>query len=208
MRVARDPALLARALRDPGLRSKLPDKYLTAQQREQRRLNRPFMEGSALTNRDVSGQVKAAETLQFGPNAEARQQQTARDVAGWYDDYVRALQGHAANIGKIGEQSAGQAQGLRQGIANLGQGGDPDAASVRDQMIQAFATEALGRGEAGTRHAQTSSGLWRRARSCTPRLCRDASSRICVRSLGRSVRRRRTRSSRPRRVLFRSGRRT
>ena len=35
-RVAKDPALLQKALANPGLRSKLPDKYLSPQQRQQR----------------------------------------------------------------------------------------------------------------------------------------------------------------------------
>lgn len=177
-RAKTDPGLLARALRDPGLRSKLPSSMLTPQLREARRLNTPVLPGSSLTNRDVERQVGAATDLQFGPNAVALQQQRNRDTADWYAQYQRDLQQHAANVGQIGQQAAGQVAGLSQGIRGLGDqalteqqqreaqnarvtGAQPDgaaqtasdASAVRQAMVAALGSAEAGRGAARSSYA-------------------------------------------------------
>ena len=63
-RVAKDPALLRKALANPGLRSKLPDKYLSPQQRQQRQ-DRLFQEDLGDPSTPLSGGsiVRAANQL-------------------------------------------------------------------------------------------------------------------------------------------------
>ena len=69
-RVKRDPALLERALKDPGLRSKLPDKYLTQAQRDSRH-DRQFRDDVGDINDPLSGDslVNAADRLVAAPGA-------------------------------------------------------------------------------------------------------------------------------------------
>lgn len=63
-RVAKDPALLQKALANPGLRSKLPDKYLSPQQRQQRQ-DRLFQEDLGDPSTPLSGSsiTRAAQQL-------------------------------------------------------------------------------------------------------------------------------------------------
>ena len=135
-----DQALLKRALKDPGLRSKLPDKYLPAAQRQTRQLNQPVTPGSTMTQRMLATAATAAGTTAYGPK-EAKlteglgiAQTQARDTGAFYQDYQRQLQQHAAAVQgyQAGAQAAlaqtaagvtglaGQQQGDLQQQANQG----------------------------------------------------------------------------------------
>src|SRR4051812_40335320 len=124
-RIKADPKLLARMRANPGLRSKLPDKYLTPKQLMQRRLNKrldqPIVPGSTVTNRDLSHEADAAMTVKYGPR-ETQEKQTlgeeknrARDTAGWYDQYQAAVAQHSRNVQAIGGMAAQTGLGLQQG---------------------------------------------------------------------------------------------
>ena len=180
VRAAHDPALLARALKDPGLRSKLPDNLLTPDLREGRRLNQPVLPGSSLTNREVEKQVGASTDLQFGPNAVPLQQQRNRDTLDWYAQYQRDLQQHAQNVAGIARDATNQVGQLQQGMNTVAaqstadrqqaeaqnaavtgakpadvQGTAQNAAQVRAQMLGALGAGEAGRGAARSSYADT-----------------------------------------------------
>lgn len=142
-RVAHDPALLARALKDPGLRSKLPPKYLSPAQRATRTQNftdsQPVVPGGTLTGRDLRGQLDAATTLQYGPHAEAKQQQLGKDVGGWWDQFQKEMQQHYTNQAQIGTDAntaLTRLVGQVGGTAAPTTGQDPNAAAQAGQAAQ------------------------------------------------------------------------
>jgi hypothetical protein len=148
-RIKADPALRAKYLANPGLRSKLPDSYLSPAQRKQRalnlRLNSPITPGSTLTGRDLAREAAAATDVRFGPQERALQTQQAqatqqgKDVAGWYDQYLKELGTHAANTQQINSEAVGQMQRTGAGLRALDQ-------TQFAQQQQALATDAAGRG--------------------------------------------------------------
>lgn len=148
-RVAHDPQLLRRALANPGLRSKLPDKYLTQEQRRQRRMNerlaQPIVAGSTMTERELARGANAAADVRYGP-VEAQQSQQLgqaqtwqRDVGTYYDQYLAQLAAHAQAVQNIGQQAVGQIQGTQAGVTGL-------AASDLTQLNQAATKDAAARG--------------------------------------------------------------
>lgn len=148
VRVAHDPKLLARVLANPGLRSKLPDKYLTAAQRSKRnvntRLNAPLVPGSPMTMRDAARTANAQTQVKYGQAEQAlgtelgHAQGYARDVPGWYQQYQNDLATHAQNVQNIGAGAntalANQASGIRsldQATLNAQQGAANSEAAQR-----------------------------------------------------------------------------
>jgi hypothetical protein len=107
-RAARDKAFLRRALANPGLRSKLHDKYLTPAQRAQRktaqRLAKPIVPGSATTEGQLATESKAATQVRYGDQERELQrrlgisEQTERDTGSFYDQYRAQLQQHQSNV--------------------------------------------------------------------------------------------------------------
>ena len=95
-RVAKDPNLLQRALRDPGLRSKLPDKYLTPAQREARQTNE--------FNRQI-GDVSTPLTGDAMVNA------SQRLVRMEYDPQYKNLDAEEKKVTASGKQQASWAAG-------------------------------------------------------------------------------------------------
>lgn len=179
-RVKTDPALLARVLKDPGLRSKLPDKYLSSGQREGRRLNMPVIPGSGVTNRQAESQAQTQVDLQFGPNALGKEEQRGRDQLGWYQQYQNDLRTHAQNVGGINAQANVANQALSQGIRALADqalaqqkagdaaqakvtGATPadntktasDASAVRQALVGALGTQQAGTGASRQSYADT-----------------------------------------------------
>lgn len=130
-RLKAHPDLLAKYMKNPGLRSKLPDSYLTPAQRKQRilnaRLNAPVVPGSSVTGRDLAQESNAATALRYGPQERAltTQQAQARqqgiDQAGWYDQYKADLQQHATNTGQISAAAVGQMNATGAGLRGLDQ---------------------------------------------------------------------------------------
>lgn len=168
-RVAHDPALLARALKDPGLRSKLPPKYLSPAQRAQRTQNftdaQPVVPGGTLTGKDLRTQLDAAQTLQYGPNAEAKQQQQGRDVGGWWDQFQKEMQQHYTNsrqdaadtntaltrlVGQVGGAAAPTTGQDPNAAAQAGQ-----AALVRSGLLASQGAVQTTQGANATRLAET-----------------------------------------------------
>src|SRR4051812_985332 len=132
-RVKNDPALLKRVLANPGLRSKLPAKYLTPAQQQQRKTNvrlaQPIVAGSTTTERSLAHEAQAAMDVKYGP-LEQQQKQTlgeeqtrARDTTGFYDQYLRQIAQHAQNVQSIGANAAQTGLGLQQGVTGLSQAG-------------------------------------------------------------------------------------
>jgi hypothetical protein len=128
-RAAHDPALLRRALANPGLRSKLPDNLLTADLRQQRGQNAynnaPVVPGSSLTNRQADTQAQTATQVQYGPQ-EAALKGIARDTPGWYDQYLGALNDHTRNVQAYQAGAQAALQNTQQGITGLSQQGLSD----------------------------------------------------------------------------------
>lgn len=128
-RIKADPKLLARMLANPGLRSKLPDKYLTPKQLMQRRLNKrldqPIVPGSTTTERALSHEAQAAMDVRYGPRehlesqALGEEKNRARDTAGFYDQYLAQVAQHSRNVQAIGGVAAQTGLGLQQGITGL-----------------------------------------------------------------------------------------
>src|SRR6185312_5402866 len=124
--MAKKPKELARRLKDPGLRSKLPDKYLSPAQRAQRKQNAynnaPVTPGSSYTNRQAGVETQAATQQKYGDADLALNQQLQRSqgvqsqIPGWYQQYRDVL--NAANQGQAAGYAAAaqQYQALQAGI--------------------------------------------------------------------------------------------
>lgn len=128
-RAAKDRAFLKRALKDPGLRSKLDPKYLSSTQQKSRalntRLNAPITPGSSTTERDLAHAAQAATSVQFGPQEQALgqqlgvAQQTQRDTGSFYNEYKAALEQHAQNVQAFQAGAQQALAGTAQGITGL-----------------------------------------------------------------------------------------
>jgi len=130
-RIAADPALKAKYLSNPGLRSKLPDKFLTPAQRKVRQTNAynaaPITEGSAVTNKQLALEAANATRVRYGPQEQAlqaqqqRAQSLGRDQNDWYNAYKAELAQHAQNVQAIGNDAVTQDAQLAQGVRGLDQ---------------------------------------------------------------------------------------
>lgn len=144
-RIAADPALKAKYLANPGLRSKLPDKFLTPAQRKVRQTNAynkaPITEGSTVTNKQLAVEANDAATTQFGgvrqqyTTDQQRAQSLGRDQNDWYDAYKAELATHAANVQTIGNNAVTQDAQLAQGVRGL----DQSTTDAQQQQMQADA---------------------------------------------------------------------
>lgn len=104
--VLADPKRLAKWKSNPGLRGKLPEKYLTPEQRLARRMGQEIFPGAGITGFEQARQAKSATDQVYGPQKLALQDQAntvaaqRQRNAGWWDQYVgqlRAMQAPAAN---------------------------------------------------------------------------------------------------------------
>lgn len=149
------PARVKRLRANPGTRASLPDRYLTPTQLRQRQLNRrlnaPLVPGSSVPYRQAARQattaadVRYGDALRQGQQQIAQAQQTERDTAGWYDQYLAQLAQHQQNIARIGEQQiAGQ-----KAIAGSLPSTVTDGMSPENQQTAALAA-AVRQGIAGT----------------------------------------------------------
>lgn len=149
------PARVKRLRANPGTRAALPDKYLTSEQLRQRRMNRrlnaPLVQGSTVPYRDVVRQANDAATVRYGDEQRQRQQQVSqaqqseRDTAGWYDQYLGELAKHQENIANIGRQ---QVEGQK-ALANSLPSTVTPGMSGENQQVAALAA-AVRQGIAGT----------------------------------------------------------
>jgi len=143
------PKNLKKKLSNAGERSKLPAKYLTSKQRQQRemnaRLDMPAATipgtnlASPLTERDLAHQAQAATTVRYAPQEQAIAQQLAQavqqktDTGSWYDDYKNRLQGYQQQVGAYQQGAQDAMQHLQAGVTGLGQ---QDQSFVQGQQAQ------------------------------------------------------------------------
>jgi hypothetical protein len=188
VRARHDRAFLKKALANPGLRAKLPSSMLPANLRQQRetntRLATPIVPGSSMTEGGLANAAQAATTTRYGPQERSLTeqqgiaQQTQRDTGSFYDQYLKDLAQHAANVagfqqgaqqgmaqvaqgitGLAGSQGAALQQQANQtavpGVAPAGNLGPTasDAASVQQQMIAAFQAQQAQTGAADSSYA-------------------------------------------------------
>lgn len=102
------PQRVAKLVRNPGDRAKVPTRLLPEKYRKIRemnaRLNAPVTAGSSMTNRDLSHLTSDAVTQRYGQRdlaeTKALADQRAMNNAqqGWYAEYVKQLQAHAQNF--------------------------------------------------------------------------------------------------------------
>jgi hypothetical protein len=129
-RARKDPAFLKRALKIPGLRSKLADDLLPASMQQTRglnaRLNNPIVAGSSITGRDLAHQATAATRVQYGPQ-EAQltanlkdERQRLGDIGGWYNQYQAQVAQNAQQVAAAQDAATQQISALGQGVAGLG----------------------------------------------------------------------------------------
>lgn len=162
-RFRQEPGLLAKYLADPGLRSQLPDKFLTPAQRQQRTIARdPYHKP-----------VQAAATQQFG-GAIDRLQQTQRNAGDWFKQYQdelgksrdrqKALQDattqsvadRSSSFASMNNQANQQQQaGMQADAATRGATVDPSVAKVAGDANTV--REALGKQSANTLATQGAS---------------------------------------------------
>ena len=125
--VTSDPKRLRKWLRNPGLRSKLPDQYLSKQQKQNRWLNDPVTPGSSMTSRQLRTTSRAAADLRYGGSIRDAQdaigvsQKNEKQVASWYEDYQRQLQQHQNNVQANGQAANAQMNATIQGVRGLDQ---------------------------------------------------------------------------------------
>ena len=153
-RVERNPALLKRMLANPGQRARLPDRLLPKKLRQQRQLNarlrQPVTPGSSLTERDLARESKAAMDVKYGPVQTAQRQELGesqnyqRDIAGYYDDYLRSVARQAANVRVLGDQANAAVHGLQAGVTGLA---GADLSSLQGQANQDAATRGATAGD-------------------------------------------------------------
>jgi hypothetical protein len=152
-RVKRDPALLARALADPGLRSALPDRYLPPAQRASRRRN-SFLRGisnpaGTLAGPDLVNAAHQISDSEFAPLLAdiGNQEKTIDTRAATTGDFAKRYYGDLNNLfgSSIGAQdranSAAVQGAIDRGVATTG------AIGAADQAAQArIAQDAAIRG--------------------------------------------------------------
>lgn len=132
-------------LKNPGERAKLPARYLTKEQRAQRALNKrldtPVTAGSALTNRMLARERKAALAAQFGPEEQQREtnitqlENQGRDTANWYDAYQKELGVHREAVAKRTSDVTAQLTATMSGVRGL----DQRTSDTTGQQMQASA---------------------------------------------------------------------
>lgn len=148
-RVKHNPVLLKRALADPGLRSKLPMKYLTVQQRKARNKNQwygsPVLPNADVTNRDMARARQAQEYLQFhDPYQQVRDQraqlaaQRTRDT-GYFDAYQQ-------QIADAQKRQAEFAKSANEAAASTVQSGVDASRVATDKQASALSADAAQRG--------------------------------------------------------------
>ena len=177
-RARRDRAFLKRALADPGLRSKITDaSLLPASMRAQRalnvRLNAPIVPGSSTTERELARAAKAETTVRYAPlEAQQAQQLTdaqtfQRNIGDYYDQYLRQVAQHSANVNAQQQQATQAIQGQQQGVTGLAQAdltalgpGAPaqaslanQAAAVRQALVGSFVAQQAAQGAAASDYA-------------------------------------------------------
>jgi hypothetical protein len=149
-RARHDRAFLKRALRDPGLRSKLDPSQLPAAMRQQRemntRLNAPITPGSSMTERDLANAAGAATTVRYGPQEDQLgqqlgvAQQTQRDTGSFYDQYLADLRQHSSNVAAY---QAGAQAALGQTAAGITGLSGAQGAELQAQANQAAAQQGV-----------------------------------------------------------------
>lgn len=143
--VLADPNRLSKWKSNPGLRSKLPEKYLTPEQRLARRMGQEIFPGAGITGFEQARQAKSATDQVYGPQKLALQEQQnvigaqRQRNAGWWDQYVgqlRAMQAPQANTlagpdvgaqygapaGAATQQTQAAAGGYQQALSSLAAG--------------------------------------------------------------------------------------
>lgn len=141
-RVRNDPALLERALKDPGLRSKLPDKYLSSTQLTSRK-DQQFRRNLGDISQPLTGDTmtRVAEGMvdrEYRPQLQEIDQQEQRVQGqrdaqqGWARDYYKNI------AGLFGSTQAGQTASNQQAV----------------QAAQAQRTQALGTIDTANQQAQ------------------------------------------------------
>jgi hypothetical protein len=131
-RAKKDPKLLARVLKNPGLRSKLPASMLPADMRNRRALNQrlkqPITEGSSITERDLARESKSAMDVKYGDVEQAQrqrvqeEQQRQRDFTGpggFYDQYLHQMAENSKQVQNIGAATVGAGLAAQRGVAGL-----------------------------------------------------------------------------------------
>jgi hypothetical protein len=131
-RAKKDPKLLARVLKNPGLRSKLPTSMLPADMRNRRALNQrlkqPITDGSSITERDLARESKSAMDVKYGPVEQAQgqrvqeEQQRQRDFTGpggFYDQYLHQMAENSKQVQNIGAATVGAGLAAQRGVAGL-----------------------------------------------------------------------------------------
>jgi len=142
-RVARNPTLLKRALADPGLRSKLPSRYLTAKQRKTRnlntRLNAPLVPGGDTSYRDFARQRNTQERLTFGPQyQELRNEknnlaaQRQRDTS-YFDQYRGIVEEAQRKQAELAQQANTAAAGVAASAQGASQQSNEQTAAAQRQ---------------------------------------------------------------------------
>ena len=149
-RARRNPAVLRRALRNPEKRARLPENMVP-------RKFRPIVPGSAVTNKQLNRESRAASRVKYGPLVQAQRQQVGeaqayqRDIGNYYDDYLKQVQAQSQNVHQIGQQAQQAVQNTQAGVTGL-------AASDLTQMNQAATKDAAARGATPGDLAQMASG--------------------------------------------------
>lgn len=141
------PKNLKKKLANPGERSKLPAKYLSKGQQQQRAMNVRLAQpvasipgtqlASPVTERDLAHEAGAATNVRYGPQEGAIAEQLAQavqqksDTNTWYEDYKNRLQTYQQQVGAYQQGANDAMQGLQQGVTGLGQ---QDNAFVQSQQ--------------------------------------------------------------------------
>lgn len=152
-RVKRDPALLARALADPGLRSKLPDSFLTPTQRAQRHHNQFVNDigdlNTPLAGRSLVNAAQQATDSEFNPLFAdiGRQEGTVQRRTGAQQQYAK---GYYDTLDKLLGSIVGQQGGANTAATSAAQGATSAATGAIDaadaQARQRAAADAAVRG--------------------------------------------------------------
>jgi hypothetical protein len=135
---------LARRQKDPGLRSKLPSKYLTPAQRAQReqnaRLNAPVTPGSSYTNRMAAKESQAQVQQKYGQADQQLTEQLQRSqgvqsqIPAWYDQYRQTLQAQQQGQAQGYAQAAQQYQALQAGIQSQAAQGQQQVGDLQAEI--------------------------------------------------------------------------
>jgi hypothetical protein len=174
-RAKKDPKLLARVLKNPGLRSKLPTSMLPADMRNRRALNQrlkqPITDGSSITERDLARESKSAMDVKYGPVEQAQgqrvqeEQQRQRDFTGpggFYDQYLHQMAENSKQVQNIGAATVGAGLAAQRGVAGLA------GADFTQLQGQANQSAALNGGRRRTPTATSSRPARRRRRTRRP----------------------------------------